>query len=186
MSNDYKNYNSGYAPRYESWIGTYANCQYDYFARHEHGKPVNYKFNSLGYRGYEHYSNPEISVFGSSFSFGVGIEFDQCWHQLLGSYQVNCYAPAGFLMRNNDIIDHYHQYKISSGLVILQFREFKYNTAPLVIPSGVRCFVVDETAHSDLFGFDYDSMVDQAEDNIHPGPETHRQWAKQIKKMFSL
>lgn len=186
MSRDCKNYNSGYTFPYESWVGTYANCQFDYFARHEHGRPINYKFNSLGYRGNEHYLDPEISVFGSSFSFGVGIDFDQCWHQQLGNYRVNCYAPAGFLVSNNDIINHYYRTDILSGIVILQFREFAYNTSLLSIPGSVKCFVVDETTHSDLFGFDYASIVDKAEDNTHPGPETHKQWAKQIKKTFSL
>jgi hypothetical protein len=186
LSSDYKNYNSGYTSCYESWIGRYANCQFDYFARHKHGRPIDYTFNSLGYRGNEHHPDPEISVFGSSFSFGVGIDFDQCWHQQLGNYRVNCYAPAGFLVTNNDIIDHYNRLEISSGIVILQFREFKYNTGSISIPHNAKCFVIDQKLHSDLFGFDYDSIVDQAEDNTHPGPETHKQWAKQIKKTFVL
>jgi hypothetical protein len=185
LSND-KNYNSGYTSCYESWIGTYANCRFDYFARHEHGRPIDYAFNSLGYRGNEHHPDPEISVFGSSFSFGVGIDFDQCWHQLLGNYRVNCHAPAGFLVTNNDIIAHYNRSKSPPGIVILQFREFKYNTESLVIPHSVKCFVVDEILHDDLFGFDYHSIIDKAEDKTHPGPETHKQWAKQIKKKFAL
>ena len=81
---------------------------------------ITYKFNSLGYRGNEHCSDPEISVFGSSFSFGVGIEFDHCWHQQLGNYRVNCYSPAGFLVTNNAIIDQYQHAKISTGIIILQ------------------------------------------------------------------
>ena len=186
MSSEYSSYNTGYAKSYQAWLGKYANCSFEYFAKHKEGKPVAYKFNSLGYRDNEHYSYPDISVFGSSFSFGVGIEFAKCWHQQLGDYRINCYAPAGFLVTNNDIIDHYCKANILSGIVILQFREFKYNTALLYIPNNVKCFVIDETNHSELFGFDYDSFVDKAEDNTHPGPETHKQWAIKIKKKFDL
>jgi hypothetical protein len=70
--------------------------------------------------------------------------------------------------------------------VILQFREFKYNTAPITLPKNIKCFVVDENCHSELFGFDYDSFIDTAEDKTHPGPETHKQWAIKIKKQFNL
>jgi len=186
LLNEYNSYNPGYAGSYQAWLGKYANCSFKYFARHKEGKPIDYKFNSLGYRGYNHYSSPDISVFGSSFSFGVGIAFTECWHQQLGDYQINCYAPAGFWVTNKDIIDHYLSTNILSGIVILQFREFKYNTAPITIPNNVKCFVIDETSHSELFGFDYDSIVDTAEDKTHPGPETHKQWAIKIKKQFNL
>ena len=186
MLKDYQKYNTGYVSSWQDWIGKYANCSFDYFARHNSGRPISYKFNSLGYRGGEHYSNPEISVFGSSFSFGVGIEFNNCWHQQLGDYRVNCYSPAGFLVTNNNVIDHYQCADITSGIVILQFREFKYNTLPIIIPDNVKCFVIDEVSHDDLFGFNYDNFIDKAEDNTHPGPETHKQWAMQIKKKFNL
>lgn len=186
MLNDYKNYNPGYATDWQDWVGKYANCSFDYFARHKSGRPLSYKFNSLGYRGGEHYANPDISVFGSSFSFGVGVEFNECWHQQLGNYQVNCYSPAGILVTNNNIIDQYQCADITSGIVILQFREFKYNTLPIIIPDNVKCFIIDEDEHDDLFGFNYASFIDKAEDNTHPGPDTHKQWAIQIKKKFTL
>ena len=92
------NYDSGFVATYQAWIGKYANCSFKYFARHKEGRPINYQFNSLGYRGPEHYNDPDISVFGSSFSFGVGVEFTECWHQQLGNYRINLYAPAGFLV----------------------------------------------------------------------------------------
>jgi hypothetical protein len=186
LSKEYKSYNRGYTWSYQNWIGKYANCSFEYFARHKEGKPIDYKFNSLGYRGNEHHLAPDISVFGSSFSFGVGIEFAECWHQQLGDYRINCFAPAGIRVTNNDIIDHYHRANILSGIVILQFREFKYNTAPITIPNNVKFFVIDETSHNELFGFDYDSFLDKAEDKAHPGPETHKQWAQKIKKQFNL
>ena len=186
MLNEYNNYNSGYSPSYQAWIGRYTNKSFDYFARHKDGCPILYQFNSLGYRGNEHHTNPDISVFGSSFSFGVGVKFNECWHQQLGNYQVNCYAPAGFLVTNNDIIDHYNRSNIFSGIVILQLREFEYNTAPITVPGNVKCFVIDQTNHDNLFGFDYTSFVDKAEDHTHPGPLTHTQWALQIKKKFNL
>ena len=186
MLNEYNNYDSGYSPSYQEWLGKYANCSFDYFARHKEGPPVKYQFNSIGYRGNEHCTNPDISVFGSSFSFGVGVNFSDCWHQQLGDYRVNCYAPAGFLVTNNDIVNHYQQTDISSGIVILQFREFEYNTSPIIIPDNVKCFVIDQTTHDNLFGFDYASFVDKAKDHTHPGPLTHTQWALQIKKEFNL
>ena len=183
MSNDY---DSGYVTSYQDWIGKYANCSFNYFARHKKGRPIDYQFNSLGYRGPEHVANPDISVFGSSFSFAVGVEFAESWHQQLGKYRVNCYAPAGFLVTNNDIIEHYQQTKIVSGIVILQLREFEYNTEPISIPTNVKCFVIDQNQHPDLFGFDYASFIDKAEDATHPGPLTHRQWATEIKTAFNL
>ena len=181
-----KSYNSGFADSYQSWLGKYTNCAFDYFARHTDGRAIPYQFNSLGYRGPEHYSTPDISVFGSSFSFGVGVDFTECWHQQLGNYRVNCYAPAGFLVTNNDIIDHYQQVNSTTGIVILQLREFEYNTAPIIIPHNVKCFVIDCNLHPDLFGFDYESFIDKAEDATHPGPKTHQVWANKIKTAFSL
>lgn len=184
MSNN-SSYESGFVESYQDWPGKYANCWFNYFARHKDGKPITYKFNSQGYRGPEHVSSPDISVFGSSFSFGVGIDFDQCWHQQLGNYKINCYAPAGFLVTNNDIVDHYNQIQ-PQGTVILQLREFKYNTQELHIPQSVCCFVIDETVPPGFNGFSYNSFVDKAEDQTHPGPKTHQTWAKIIKRMLNL
>lgn len=181
-----KDYDSGFVSSYQNWIGKYANCSFKYFARHKEGRQIDYQFNSLGFRGPEHHSNPDISVFGSSFSFGVGLEFNKCWHQQLGNYRVNCYAPAGFLVTNNDIIDHYQRANITVGIVILQLREFEYNIQPIEIPKNVKCFVVDQMQHNNLFGFDYSSFIDRAEDQTHPGPLTHQQWAKEIKIAFNL
>jgi len=181
-----KNYNTGYVTSYNNWLGKYANCSFDYFAKHKKGRPVNYKFNSLGYRGPEHYTTPDISVFGSSFSFGVGIEFDECWHQQLGNYRVNCYASAGFLATNNDIIAHYHQTNITSGMVILQLREFRYNTGKIEIPKNILTVVVDEEMHPTLVNLPWASFIDKAEDSTHPGPLTHQLWAQEIKKTYNL
>lgn len=181
-----KSYASGFEPSYWAWLGKYKNQQYDYFARHKFGRPIDYSFNSQGYRGYEHHPEPDISVFGSSFSFGVGIDWESCWHQNLGNYKVNCYAPAGIPVTNNDIIEHSQQQDIKSGIVILQLREFSYNTAPINLPNGVHVFIIDSYRHQDIFGFDWASFVDKAEDHTHPGKQTHWQWAQQIKKQFNL
>lgn len=179
------NYEPGKVDHFNDWIGKFANCQFDYFGRHKSGRPVNYSFNSLGYRGPEHWDSPDISIFGSSFSFGIGIDYNQCWHQLLGDYRVNCYAPAGFLVTNNDIINHYNMVK-PKGRVILQFREFKYNTDVLTIPSGVDYFIIDEQVASGHPGFSYSSFLDRAEDDTHPGPNTHILWAKILKRAYKL
>lgn len=179
-------YNNGNAPDYWQWLGKYANCHYSYFARHTEGRAIDYTFNALGYRGPAHYDNPDISVFGSSFSFGVGVEFEQCWHQQLGNYRINCYAPAGILVTNNNIIEHYNQANIQSGITILQLREFRYNTKEIIIPSDVLTFVVDEEIHADLFNLSWSSFVDKAEDNTHPGPLTHQLWAQKIKQKYNL
>jgi hypothetical protein len=180
------NYNNGYTPDYWQWLGKYKNSHFNYFARHNQGRAIDYNFNSLGYRGHEHHSCPDISVFGSSFSFGVGVEFEKCWHQLLGNYKVNCYAPAGILVTNNNIIDHYHKTNIETGIVILQFREFRYNTSEIDIPRNVLTFVVDEEAHPNLFNLSWSSFIDKAEDHTHPGPLTHQSWAHQIKQKYNL
>lgn len=179
-------YDSGWASTYWDWLGKFSNRRYTHFARHTKGKSIEYSFNSAGYRGSEHHACPDITVFGSSFSFGVGVEFNQCWHQQLGNYRVNCYAPAGILVTNNHIIEHYNRSQITSGIVILQFREFRYNTSEICIPPGVLCFVVDEHIHTDLFNLPWDSFVDKAEDSTHPGPLTHKLWAQEIKKTFNL
>ncbi len=179
-------YESGFAPSYKEWQGKYANRCYTHFARHDSGRDIKYKFNNLGYRGYEHFEYPDITVFGSSFSFGVGIDFENCWHQQLGDYKVNCLAPAGILVTNNDIINHYHDMKLSSGKVILQLREFRYNKEEISIPSDALIFVVDEQKHPCLPTFLWSSFIDKAEDSTHPGVNTHRSWAKIIKKIFNL
>ena len=186
MLKDFAKYESGFVDNYWQWIGKHTNKSFAYFARHQQGNPKLYEFNSLGYRGPEHHASPDISVFGSSFSFGVGIDFDQCWHQQLGDYKVNCYAPAGFAVTNNDIIEHYLRTHIVNGKVILQLREFSYNTGPFSIPQGVYCFVIDSYKHDDLFCFRWSSFIDKAEDNTHPGPITHKTWAHLIKKKFNL
>jgi len=179
-------YHSGFSDSYWDWIGKFSNHRYDYFARHNQGRPIDYTFNSKGYRGPEHHDTPDISVFGSSFSFGVGIEFNKCWHQNLGDYRVNCYAPAGILVTNNDIIEHYRRTEIKSEKVILQLREFRYNTFEIQIPHETICFVVDEMLHPNILNFPWASWVDRAEDNTHPGPQTHQIWALEIKKTFKL
>ncbi len=186
MQKNLENYESGFVDSYWKWQGRYANKSYEYFGRHEQGRPIQYRFNSLGYRGPEHHDNPDISVFGSSFSFGVGIDYDQCWHQHLGNYRVNCYASAGFVATNNDIIEHYLRTPISSGKVILQLREFNYNTAPVVVPDNLLCFVIDSYKHDDLLGFTWSGFLDKAEDQTHPGPKTHKTWAYIIKNKFNL
>ena len=171
---------------YQQWIGKYTNKKFNYFAKHQSGRPIEYNFNNTGYRGPDHSDTPDISVFGSSFSFGVGIEFNQCWHQLLGKYQINCYAPAGILMTNNDIIKHYHSTPIVSGIVILQFREAKYNCKPVYTPTNVLAFAIDNQKRIDIPCFTYHSFKDRAEDQIHPGPDTHKLWAQLLKKTFNL
>lgn len=180
-------YNNGYVENYWDWIGKYSNSYFDHFARHNSGRSIDYRFNCLGYRGPDHYKDPDISIFGSSFSFGVGIEFADCWHQKLGNYKVNCYAPAGFLVTNDDILDHYKKTKIESGIVIIQLREFKYNKSDLAIPNGgVSLFAIDEIKHPNFLTFTYKSFIDKAEDNTHPGVKTHSIWAKKIKQQFNL
>lgn len=180
------NYDTGSVNNYWHWPGKYANKHFEYFARHKQGRAIDYCFNSLGYRGPEHHLCPDISVFGSSFSFGVGVEFNQCWHQQLGNYQVNCYATAGFLATNNDIIEHYHRTNINTGLVILQLREFQYNVSDIEIPPNVLSFIVDQTIHPNMLNLSWASFVDKAEDNTHPGPQTHQLWAQTIKKTYNL
>jgi|688.fasta_scaffold213415_2 hypothetical protein len=177
-------YQSGFVHSYKQWIGKFSNQEYDYFARHASGNKIKYKFNSIGYRGPEHHLVPDISIFGSSFSFGVGLEFDRCWHQQLGEYKINCYAPAGFLMTNDDIIDHYKEIN-PPGQIILQLRESKYNRATLTLPD-TKVFIIDEYSHPFIFSLTYNTMVDKAEDQIHPGIQTHKLWAFAIKKKFNL
>lgn len=176
----------GYVNSLNEWIGKYANCHFDYFARHQSGPAINYDFNSRGYRGPEHWANPDISVFGSSFSFGVGVAHHQCWHQLLGDYRVNCYSAAGILVTNNDIIEQSKHCDAPAKITILQLREFRYNVGDIVLPSDAKCFVVDEFEHPNILNLPWSSFVDKATDGLHPGPATHKLWAKIIKKMFDL
>jgi len=177
-------YESGSVNYYKDWLGKYSSKKYDYFAKHTSGNKINYEFNSIGYRGPEHHPTPDISIFGSSFSFGVGLEFDQCWHQQLGDYKINCYATAGFLMTNDDIINHYKQVN-PLGNVILQLRESKYNKSTLTLPNAT-VFIIDEYTHPLIFSLTYETMIDKAEDKIHPGIKTHQLWATALKTKFNL
>lgn len=178
-------YDSGHAANYQAWIGRYANSRFQYFARHRQGRTLDYSFNSQGYRGPEHHADPDITIFGSSFSFGVGLAFEQCWHQLLGAYRINCVAPAGFLVTNDDIIAHYHAVSPKSK-VILQLREHRYDRGRITLPRDVMVFAVDETAWPDVLTFTWSSFLDKAEDGVHPGPKTHESWSQTIKTTFNL
>lgn len=180
------NYNSGYADGINDWIGKFSNQSFSYFARHKSGLPIDYTFNSLGYRGPEHHRYPDISIFGSSFSFGVGLEHSRCWHQMLGNYRVNSYATAGFLVSNNDIVDHYKKVSVDSGITIVQLREFKHNKENFLLTDHGFYFVIDEVKHSHIPTFTWSSWADRAEDNVHPGTNTHIIWSTIIKKMFNL
>lgn len=179
-------HDSGYSSAYRAWIGKYANRRFDYFARHDSGQCKEYYFNTAGYRGPEHHDKPDITVFGSSFSFGVGIEFHECWHQLLGDYRVNCMATAGFLATNDDIIEHYQSHGHKSGRAIIQLREFRYNRGEIEIPEAAMVFAIDENTVPNLLTLTWRSFVDRAEDGVHPGPRTHKLWAQIIKNKFNL
>ena len=72
---------NGYAKCWSEWVGKYANCHFDYFARHQSGPMIDYDFNSLGYRGAEHWTDPDINIFGSSF--GVGVTHEECWQDVV-------------------------------------------------------------------------------------------------------
>jgi len=87
---------------------------------------------------------------------------------------------------NNDNIENYACSNISIGIVILQLREFKYNIRDIDIPKNILCVVVDEHEHPGILSLPYWSFVDKAEDQTHPGPDTHQLWAQKIKKMFNL
>lgn len=177
-------YLSGCVSEYREWIGKYANQTCSYFAKHTHGASRHYQFNSLGFRGPEFYIDPDIIVVGSSFSFGVGIEFEQCWHQLLGNLRVNCYATAGFIMTNNDILDLAASITDNSARMILQLRESCYNRAKLDLPLSTDCFAIDQQPIPNMFTLGYDTVIDHAEDGIHPGPLTHQSWAKTLRHKF--
>lgn len=179
-------YDSGYSSSYQEWIGKYANSRFDYFARHDSGKSTEYSFNTAGYRGSEHHDQPDITVFGSSFSFGVGIEFHQCWHQLLGDYRVNCMATAGFMAVNDDIINHYQSQSSQFGKTIIQLREYRYNRGKIEIPNDVMIFAIDENVVPNMLTLTWGSFVDRAEDGVHPGINTHKLWAQIIKHKFNL
>lgn len=169
-----------------AWTEQNKNKTYSYFGHHVNGIPIEYAFNQLGYRG-KFYNNPDISVFGSSFSFGVGIDYKNCWHQQLGDYKVNCYAIAGWLINNNQILEHYRmlQHQHNLGKVIIQLREFKYNIKLLDLPD-CNIFCIDEQKNNKIPTFVYSSFLDYALDNIHPGPVTHKKWAETLKNRWNL
>ena len=170
----------------DTWREKNKNKNYSYFGWHTSGEPVNYNFNHMGYRG-KFYENPDISVFGSSFSFGIGIDYCDCWHQNLGDYKVNCYAVAGWLINNNQIIENYkkHLQQGYPGKTIIQLREFEYNTGALDLP---KCDIVciDKQNNNVGIHLGYSSFIDFALDNKHPGAKTHKRWAKILKKIWNL
>lgn len=178
-------WNSGHADSYQQWVGKYANLECDYFARHSTGNPIRYTFNNEGFRGPKFHKEPDISIFGSSFSFGVGIEWDQCWHQQLRDYKVNCYAPAGFAVRNSDILEYYNIIQ-PAGITILQFREIQYDIKSWEPPGSTFNFIIEKHHHPTLRTLTYDTFIDKANDGVHPGKKTHQQWAKWIIQQFNL
>lgn len=176
-------YATGHVKDYREWPGRYANQTFTHFAKHHQGRPITYDFNSQGFRGPEFHDKPDLTVIGSSFSFGVGIQFCQCWHQLLGNLRVNCYATAGFPVNNHDLLDLALTVAPTTGRLVIQFRESEYGTVPTPLPQA-DCFTIDHDSWSDLFTLEYDSIQDRAEDGIHPGPLTHQSWARTLKDKF--
>lgn len=173
--------------QYQAWLGRFANQSMCYFGHHDKGRPIQYRFNSQGYRGPEHHPTPDLAIFGSSFSFGVGIEWHQCWHQQLGDYRVNCYAVAGFLAVNHDIIRHCLATNHNAGRVILQLRESRYDRSHIPIPQDIFCFAVDEHEQQGMLTFTWAEWKDDlAEDGKHPGANTHKQWANKIRTVLDL
>jgi hypothetical protein len=169
-----------------NWATQFINHRCHYFARHSQGEAVEYNFNSRGFRGPEFYNDPDISVIGSSFSFGVGLDWSQCWHQNLGNYRVNCYSAAGVLVTNNDILEYYYQTQ-PKGIVILQFREQQYDRAPWAVPTNTKNFIIEPSGkHDTIPTFTYGSFLDRSWDAVHPGQKTHRLWSKWIKTLFNL
>lgn len=172
---------------WDEWIGLNANSTVNYFARHVNGTPVEYKFNSLGFRGPEFYADPDITVFGSSFTFGVGLDWDKTWHQLLGDYRINCYAAAGWAVSNDQLVDLFNRFTPATGISIIQFREEKYTRHTYKIPKGPLCFKIEDAGKDPRMPtFSYTSICDQAADMCHPGPKTHKVWATLLKKMWNL
>mgnify|MGYP001026422634 CR=1 FL=1 len=170
----------------DTWTEQNKNKNYNYFGRHTSGDPIDYSFNYLGYRG-KFYTDPDISIFGSSFSFGIGLNYNDCWHQNLGEYKVNCYAVAGWLINNNQILENYQKIKNQQniGTAIIQLREFKYNTKELDLPN-CNIFCIDQQKNNNVMTFRYSSFLDLALDNLHPGTRTHKQWAMILKNLWKL
>ena len=176
---------SGHASSYQNWPELHRNLRCQYFARHHDGESCDYQFNSQGFRGPEFHRNPDIVIIGSSFSFGVGLKWEECWHQNLGNYRINCYAFAGFAMTNNDILDFYHGLSPQTK-TILQFREYSYDTDVWEPPKDTWNFIVDQHPRNDILCFDWQSWLDRARDRTHPGPLTHKSWTNTIKKTWNL
>lgn len=172
----------------DTWIGHYSNQRHVYFARHHSGKHIDYSFNSSGFRGPE-FTNADITIFGSSFTFGVGLPWEDTWHQQLAymtNKTVNVYSIAGYGISNNELIELYNRFKTNSR-VILQLREDAYSSGAYTIPSDIMAFKIEEnTKDSRCLTFTWKGFVDRAEDQTHPGPKTHYMWAKVLKKIWNL
>lgn len=172
----------------DTWIGHYSNQHLYYFGRHFNGKPISYKFNSLGFRGPE-FVDADITIVGSSFTFGVGLAWEDTWHQQLAymtNKTVNVYSIAGYGISNNELIELYARFK-SNKQAIIQLREETYSTADYTIPSDTFVFRIEESQKDvQCPTFTWSGFVDHAEDGVHPGPKTHVKWAKLIAKIWNL
>lgn len=176
---------------WQDWCQEHRGKQYQYFGKHTDGRPVSYSFNELGFRGPKFHTDPDVVVYGSSFSFGIGLEWEQSWHQQIArikNIKVNCYAGAGFAVTNNDIVDLFQAYPPqNTSKVILQLREEEYTTAPYNLPPGIMAFKVDKEVKDKVVPtFLWRSFVDKAADGIHPGPRTHLNWAIILSKLWNL
>jgi hypothetical protein len=172
----------------DTWIGHFSNQTHNYFGRHTEGRPVVYNFNSKGFRGPE-FIDADITVFGSSFSFGVGLEWTDTWHQQLArmtNKTVNVYSIAGYGIENQELIELYTRYT-PTNQVILQLREEAYSTKKYTIPENILVFKIEEDKKdTQCPTFTWASFADHAEDKIHPGVITHSNWAKILIKIWNL
>lgn len=150
---------------------------------------INYQFNQQGFRHTQDYNwKPSIAIFGNSIVFGIGVNYTDILCNLLPDTQN--YGLSGFYM-NHHSVSNLKQF-VSSDLYSPNVKivffwidrsepiEDMIQEVNQVLPNVLHISSGTKRAGAVnlMPSIDYDVS------NTHPGPLTHKMWAKTIKLLL--
>jgi hypothetical protein len=152
---------------------------------------IKYKINNYGFRSSKEYDwVPDYAFFGSSSVFGIGVDEDKC----LVSYFDNAqnYGIAGNYLNNDSVVNltNFVNSPIYNNTKIIFFWTERAQHEDIACLIDQVNQVVDHVIHISQ-GKKYPGainlmpQIDFDVSNTHPGPKTHKLWAKTIKLLLN-
>jgi hypothetical protein len=153
---------------------------------------IQYKFNSLGFRSQIEYDwKPSIAFFGNSIVFGVGVTENE----RLTSYFPHCqnYGLSGSYMNHHSVTNlrqfvNSDLYQSGTRIVFFWIERPEIENIPELIKQVDD--IVPDCLHISS-GQKYAGAInlmpamDQDVSGTHPGPKTHRIWARTIQLLLN-